>query len=130
MRPSRSALAGLVLVYGGSVACTWIRPNAPGNDYVGAAVFVASAVGATAIHRASTGGCWANCQPGNQCDRETGTCIPIPCGGCPSDTKCVKRPAGDRCERQRERYVDVDMDAGAAPGPDPDGGADGPLASE
>ena len=52
-----------------------------GNDreYVQAVTGLAGTLGATAVYRAHTGGCWANCAPGYACDRKHGTCYRAEC---------------------------------------------------
>ncbi len=42
--------------------------------YPAAAVAAAAQVGMTAVHRAATGGCWADCHHGTTCNHETGVC--------------------------------------------------------
>jgi hypothetical protein len=44
------------------------------SSYPAAAVFAATAVGATAINRAVTGDCWAVCSVGWHCNHDTGLC--------------------------------------------------------
>lgn len=88
-------------------------PYGPGvGQSEAATVLAATALGATSVYRSKTRGCWANCQSGTQCDHDSGTCEPIPCGGCPTDTHCVPTPSGDRCvprlrEGQRARLADA-----------------------
>lgn len=93
----------MLLTVVGLVECT---PYAPGlSNTVSAVVFGTTAVGATGLYRRRTGGCWANCQSGTQCDRDTGMCVPIPCGGCPVDMRCAATPRGQECvARSRERH--------------------------
>jgi hypothetical protein len=64
-----SLLAVLVLGCGGS----------NGNEYGAAALGLATMIGATAIYRGQTGGCWAACTPGYACDRTRGTCYRAEC---------------------------------------------------
>ncbi len=42
---------------------------------VGAGVALGAGVGAAAVYRATTGGCWAQCPSGLMCDRKSGTCV-------------------------------------------------------
>lgn len=44
------------------------------NNYKGAAIFAATGVGAAALHRKLSGGCYAVCSPGYYCDRSSGMC--------------------------------------------------------
>ncbi len=105
-------------------------PYGPGvsNSVAGATLGV-TAVGATAIYRRQTGGCWANCQTGWQCDRDSGTCVPIPCGGCRADEKCVRSPRGDECVPRRHE-TGAKVDAGVAPAEETDSGTDDGSRSE
>lgn len=118
----------LVLLAG--VAALGCTPYVPGLNKTGSAtVFGATGVGATAVHRRVTGGCWANCQPGTQCDRDSGLCVPIPCGGCPVDTKCVATPRGPECvsrasERRRRRDAGTDALPPGTPQVSADSGSD------
>lgn len=50
------------------------------------------------VARRAAGDCFTICTPGNTCNRETGLCDPLPCGGkCAFDEKCQVLPTGDRC---------------------------------
>ena len=51
--------------------------DASANKTSGAAAAVGFGVGAAAVYRATTGGCWAECRPGLVCDRASGTCVPL-----------------------------------------------------
>lgn len=44
------------------------------SPYPAAALFTATAVGATAVNRAVTGDCWAVCRTGWHCNHDTGLC--------------------------------------------------------
>lgn len=62
-----------------------------------AAVNTAVGVTASAIRRAS-GECYTPCNPGSVCNKGTGLCEPIPCGGrCSFDEKCEATYTGDKC---------------------------------
>lgn len=62
--------------------------NAAPNAIAGAAVMTPLALGAAAISR-SSGGCYAVCQQGQQCNSNTGLCEALPCRGeCPSSQTC------------------------------------------
>ncbi len=57
----------------------------------------AFATGVGAVRRAN-GDCFTICTPGNACNRETGLCEPIPCGGkCAFNERCELLPTGDKC---------------------------------
>jgi hypothetical protein len=113
----------LLLTVVGVLEC---EPYGPGVTHSTAgAVFGATAIGATALQRSATSGCWANCQTGTQCDKESGMCVPIPCGGCPADAICVDSPRGEECvHRARETRVDSIIDAGDAGADARESGAD------
>ncbi len=74
-----SLVVALVLGCGGS----------NGGEYAKAAVALPAMIGATAIYRAQTGGCWANCSPGYACDRKLGTCYRAECvPACAANETC------------------------------------------
>lgn len=81
------------------------------NDYAGAAVFAASAVGATAVNRELTGECYAACTPGHACNRKTGLCEPIACH-CPADLVC-EIVGGDKVCVHPRPGPDKAVDSGA-----------------
>ena len=62
------------------------------NKPAGAAAAVGFGVGAAAIYRATTGGCWADCRPGLVCDRPSGTCVPFEPSSAASATRPVAAP--------------------------------------
>lgn len=58
--------------------------------YPSAAVTAGAAVAVAGVYRAATGGCWASCAPGQECDEVSGTCVDLPCHGeCPAEHRCV-----------------------------------------
>jgi hypothetical protein len=60
-----------------------------GKAYTGAAIGLPVMIGATAIYRAQTGGCWANCSAGYACDRQRGLCLRSECiPACASNQTC------------------------------------------
>lgn len=62
-----------------------------------AAVNTALGVGVAGVRRAN-GECYTPCNPGSTCNKSTGMCDPIPCGGkCQFDEKCEITPTGERC---------------------------------
>jgi hypothetical protein len=70
----------------------------------GCAGAAASAIANTAVAvtvsavRRSQGECYTVCNPGHACNKATGTCEPLPCGGqCGFDQKCVLTPTGEQC---------------------------------
>jgi hypothetical protein len=69
--------------------------------YPAAAVMAGTGVVATGINRSVTGDCWGNCLGKTMCERDSGLCIPRPCGDeCRYDEVCVN----DRCVlRHREQ---------------------------
>jgi hypothetical protein len=79
----RRLLLGALLI--SAVGCA---ADVSANKGAGAATAVGFGVGAAAIHRAATGGCWADCRPGLVCDRGSGTCIPYE----PSSSLTATRP--------------------------------------
>lgn len=73
-----------------------------GYQYTRAAIGLGATLGTTAVYRATTGGCWANCTLGFACDRESGLCRRRECiPACATSQTCVIE-AGDRF-----RCVDV-----------------------
>jgi hypothetical protein len=79
---------GLVAV----AACT-AKNNA---KYPGAVGTAGAGVAMAGIYRAATGGCWASCPVGMECDEVSGTCLDLPCNGdCPAEHRCVH----DTCVR-------------------------------
>ena len=61
-----------------------------GRVYAAAATGLAATIGATAMYRAQTGNCWANCTPGYACDRSRGLCYRTECvPGCTINQTCV-----------------------------------------
>jgi hypothetical protein len=116
-----SRFLGVTVVVVGSAAAACIvqrRQGDPGvsasNDFVGAAVFAASGVGASVVNRKVTGDCYAACPPGTVCNRETGLCDPRPCS-CPADKVCETVGGETLCVHRRPRHeLDVDASAEAA----------------
>jgi hypothetical protein len=83
-----SLVVGLVLGCGGN-----------DKEYAQAVTGLAGTIGATAIYRAHTGGCWANCSPGYACDRKRGTCYRAECvpACAPNETCFVEDNDRFRC---------------------------------
>ena len=76
--------------------------------YPAAGVFAGTALGATAIRRAATGGCWATCFKGSHCDHHSGLCEP-------DDER--PRPASFPTRRANDAgALDGDLDDGAIDG--------------
>jgi hypothetical protein len=90
------------------------------NDYVGGLVFAGTGVAATAVNRKITGDCYANCQAGYACDRDSGLCERIECS-CPADQVC-EIVGGRKVCTQRRRPPEEPLDAGAD-APEADGSA-------
>lgn len=123
---SRSCLA--VVLAGLAAACVAQRGQKdPGigrqNDYVGAGVFAATAVGAVALHRTLTGGCYASCPEGYVCNHETGICDRRPCM-CPADQVCEVVGGQVLCTQPRRR-TEHDLDASKRADASADADADG-----
>lgn len=73
--------------------CAGAAAGAVGN----AAINTAIAATASGVRRAN-GDCFTPCNPGTACNKATGMCDPIPCGGsCNFDQKCQSTYLGDRC---------------------------------
>jgi hypothetical protein len=71
-----------------------------GAKYIGAAVTAAAGVAMAGAYRATTGGCWASCRPGTECDEASGTCVEIPCRNrCPAEFRCVRVGGAYECVR-------------------------------
>lgn len=70
----------------------------PSASYGGAAMAAAGGVVQTAIYRKVTGySCWAQCQQGFACNKETNMCERIPCGGCPASEHCQVSGSIETC---------------------------------
>ncbi|MFZ5444208.1 MAG: hypothetical protein ACOZQL_29700 [Myxococcota bacterium] len=84
------ALALLTFVMlGGCAASAGAVANATLNTAV--------AAGVAGVRRAN-GDCYTICNPGTTCNKETGMCDPIRCGGkCQFDEKCETTYTGDKC---------------------------------
>lgn len=94
----RRVVSGLsILTAAASLFGCW-PGGAHGSSYGHAALALGAAVSATAIHRAATGDCWARCEPGLACDRDSGLCVKGGCdGGCHGNTSCTVTPTGFAC---------------------------------
>jgi hypothetical protein len=70
-----------------------------GTQYPEAATGLAGTIGATALYRAETKGCWANCSPGYACARKTGLCRRAECipACAPSQTCFIEADDRLRC---------------------------------
>lgn len=80
--------------------------SASGNSAVGAAVMTSLAAASSAASRGA-GGCYAQCTHGTVCNRATGLCERLPCGGqCREGQICD--PVTDTCTEQR-RSVPVEV---------------------
>ena len=65
---------------------------------VGPLVTTAAAIGEVAMYRVSQSGCWGQCSVGSECNKLTGLCRHIPCGGqCRSDWVCQVNREGEEC---------------------------------
>lgn len=83
----------LVLVTFPLLSCA----GAAAGTIVNAAVNTALA-GAVSGARRASGDCYTICNPGSACNRSTGMCDPIPCGGrCNFDEKCESTYVGEKC---------------------------------
>ena len=95
-----------------------------GGKYAAAGVTAGAAVALAGVNRAATGGCWADCRPGTRCDSESGTCVPIACGGaCGTDERCVRSDQGEVCV-QAVRDTSAPLPESSAVAPPGDAGAD------
>ena len=71
--------------------------GAAAGTIVNAAVNTGLAATVSGVRRAN-GDCFTICNPGSACNRSTGMCDPIPCGGrCHFDEKCESTYVGDKC---------------------------------
>lgn len=62
-----------------------------------AALTTAVAASVSGARRAQ-GECFTPCNPGTRCNKETGYCDPLPCGGkCEFDQQCVVTVTGEEC---------------------------------
>lgn len=71
-----------------------------------AAVTTAIAASVSGARRAQ-GDCYTPCNPGTTCNKETGYCDPLPCGGkCDFDQQCVITATGEECRKvERSKAV-------------------------
>lgn len=93
-RSATLPLAFAALALASSVAC---GSSPSRNDYAGAAIALGFGVAGAGVHRAATGGCYAQCTHGLVCDRESGQCVPY------------ESLAGRRAVRRPPRGVDAGM---------------------
>lgn len=71
--------------------------GAAAGAVVNAGVNTAIAATASGVRRAN-GECFTPCNPGTTCNKSTGMCDAIPCGGkCNFDEKCESTYVGDKC---------------------------------
>jgi hypothetical protein len=79
------------------------------GTYPAAAILAGTGVAAVSANRAVTGDCWGSCHSGNVCERDSGLCVPRPCGGeCRYDETCEM----GRCvQKRREAVSRADFDA-------------------
>jgi hypothetical protein len=92
----RAAILALLLL-----GCSGQKPRAsfvPGvSTATGVATSVVAAVAASAGSRA-LGGCYAICQQGEVCNRNSGLCDVVPCRGlCGAGERCESGFLGDKC---------------------------------
>lgn len=120
----RSALfASLAL----AVACTSACGADAGSKVAGAAITAGAAVAIAGVNRAATGGCWADCRPGTHCDKESGTCVRIPCGGsCGPAERCSPVEGEERCVPRASSEAEASARP-AAPAEGADAGAADPC---
>ncbi len=114
----RIAPAPAVLVIAAVAACTPSNSPKYANAAIGAGIAVASA----GVYRAATGGCWASCPMGTECDEKSGLCVDLPCAGkCPAEHRCVRGECVRAVRDQPAAGVDPPagdaLDAGAPPAP-------------
>jgi hypothetical protein len=82
--------------------------------YPAAAVMAGTGVAAVAVNRSVTGDCWGNCLGKTMCERDSGLCIPRPCGDeCRYDEVCVN----DRCVMRRREQPGAMTDDGGVSEP-------------
>lgn len=71
--------------------------HAGGSSVAGALVMTPVALAASGVSRAS-GGCYAVCQQGEQCNEKTGLCEALRCRGlCPASQTCEETFFGIKC---------------------------------
>ena len=91
--------------------------------YPAAAVMAGTGVAAVAVNRKVTGDCWGNCLGKTTCDRDSGLCIPRPCGDeCRYDEVCVN----ERCVFRPREQPGSAIDADSADGGDEQGDGEAP----
>jgi hypothetical protein len=87
----RRALGMLVVV--SMAGCAGAAAGAVANAAVNTAI-----AGTVSGVRRANGDCYTVCNPGSACNRSTGMCDPLPCGGrCNFDEKCESTYLGDKC---------------------------------
>lgn len=97
----RSALLPL-LALAAPLAATVACKGVDGGQVAAAAITTGLAVAAAGVNRAATGGCWADCPIGTECDEESGACVPLPCrAACPAEHRCVMQDGRETCVFRR-----------------------------
>lgn len=98
-----------------ALSLAWACGGTPGygngtNDYAGALVTAGAGVFAAGGNRALTGDCWARCRNGMMCDRDSGMCVDVPCGGtCPADWKCQRIGGREQCVQPTLAHKEIDL---------------------
>jgi hypothetical protein len=70
---------------------------AASGSVASALINTAIAVGVSGARRAE-GDCYTPCNPGSFCNKDTGLCDPLPCGGrCNFNEFCQQNYDGERC---------------------------------
>lgn len=91
------ALRVLVLVLVTQAGCAGVAAGSVANAAINTAI-----AGTVAGVRRANGDCYTVCNPGSACNKSTGMCDPLPCGGrCNFDEKCESTHLGDRCMSRR-----------------------------
>jgi hypothetical protein len=68
---------------------------------VGSAIFNTAVAATVSGVRRAEGDCYTVCNPGTTCNRNTGLCDQLPCGGtCQFDQRCEVTPVGEACVSQ------------------------------
>lgn len=80
------------------VAMAWLSGCAASGAAVSGALINTAIAGTVSGVRRAQGDCYTPCNPGFTCQKSTGTCEPIPCGGrCAFDQKCELTATGEQC---------------------------------
>lgn len=80
------------------MAMVWLTGCAASGGAVTSALINTAIAGTASGVRRAQGECYTPCNPGYTCNKSTGMCEAIPCGGrCGFDQKCEITAVGEQC---------------------------------